>query len=140
MSDIYCEKFMYITFLVCVSILFNTGEYHVYYQSADVIKIQITIHGTHIVLSSFQTLNAAQNKIEKLPPNIGHFIDGTVTLPRKGSKKELVIGPLSVLEEVHLQVRRISRPFNQCKRHRICGLRKVYRGGNVRKIRFLRMQ
>ncbi|XP_063611108.1 leucine-rich repeat serine/threonine-protein kinase 1-like [Penaeus indicus] len=59
-------------------------------------------------LPSLKTLNAAQNKIEKLPPNIGHFIDGTVTLPRKGSKKELVIGPLSVLEEVHLQDNRLD--------------------------------
>lgn len=54
----------------------------------------------------FQTLNAAQNKIEKLPPSIGQFLDGTVTLPRKGSKKELFQGPVSVLEEVHIQVRR----------------------------------
>lgn len=51
-----------------------------------------------------QTLNAAQNKIEKLPNNIGQFLDGTVTLPRRGAKKDLFLGPLSVLEEVHLQV------------------------------------
>ncbi|XP_063840315.1 leucine-rich repeat serine/threonine-protein kinase 1-like isoform X2 [Scylla paramamosain] len=59
-------------------------------------------------LPSLKILNAAQNKIEKLPPSIGQFIDGTVTLPRKGSKKELFQGPLSVLEEVHLQDNRLD--------------------------------
>ncbi|KAK7078388.1 hypothetical protein SK128_010659 [Halocaridina rubra] len=59
-------------------------------------------------LPSLKTLNAAQNKIEKLPSSIGQFIDGTVTLPRKGSKKELFLGPLSVLEEVHLQDNRLD--------------------------------
>nr|XP_045599191.1 leucine-rich repeat serine/threonine-protein kinase 1-like isoform X5 [Procambarus clarkii] len=59
-------------------------------------------------LPSLKTLNAAQNKIEKLPPTIGQFIDGTMTLPRKGSKKELIIGPVSVLEEVHLQDNRLD--------------------------------
>ncbi|XP_068220598.1 leucine-rich repeat serine/threonine-protein kinase 1 isoform X12 [Palaemon carinicauda] len=59
-------------------------------------------------LPSLKTLNAAQNKIEKLPSTIGQFVDGTVTLPRKGSKKELFLGPVSVLEEVHLQDNRLD--------------------------------
>ncbi|XP_064112289.1 leucine-rich repeat serine/threonine-protein kinase 1-like isoform X1 [Macrobrachium nipponense] len=59
-------------------------------------------------LPSLKTLNAAQNKIEKLPTTIGQFIDGTVTLPRKGSKKDLFLGPVSVLEEVHLQDNRLD--------------------------------
>ncbi|XP_050691737.1 leucine-rich repeat serine/threonine-protein kinase 1-like isoform X4 [Eriocheir sinensis] len=59
-------------------------------------------------LPSLKTLNAAQNKIEKLPPSIGQFVDGTVTLPRKGSKKDLFQGPLSVLEEVHIQDNRLD--------------------------------
>lgn len=65
-------------------------------------------------LKIFQILNAAQNKIEKLPPSIGQFIDGTVTLPRKGSKKELFQGPVSVLEEVHIQVRK-QEPSRTCR-------------------------
>ncbi|CAL4058692.1 unnamed protein product, partial [Meganyctiphanes norvegica] len=59
-------------------------------------------------LPSLKTLNAAQNKIEKLPSSIGQFIDGTVTLPRRGSKKEMFLGPVSVLEEVHLQDNRLD--------------------------------
>ncbi|KAK4295198.1 hypothetical protein Pmani_032225 [Petrolisthes manimaculis] len=59
-------------------------------------------------LPSLKTLNAAQNKIEKLPNNIGQLLDGTVTLPRRGSKKDLFLGPLSVLEEVHLQDNRLN--------------------------------
>ena len=53
----------------------------------------------------FQILNAAQNKLERLPSNLGPLVDGTVTLPRKGSRRDLPTSPMSVMEELYLQVR-----------------------------------
>ena len=35
-------------------------------------------------------------------------MDGTATLPRKGNRRELIMGPISVLEEVHLKDNRLD--------------------------------
>ncbi|XP_076065875.1 leucine-rich repeat serine/threonine-protein kinase 1-like isoform X3 [Oratosquilla oratoria] len=69
----------------------------------------IQLPETIFQLPSLKSLNAAQNKIEQLPSCIGQFVDGTVTLPRKCSpRKEMMLGPISVLEEIHLQDNRLD--------------------------------